>query len=562
MRRARVCLSDLRFHVALSFPGEHREYVGRVAECLANSHGRQRVFYDEYYEAELARPNLDVFLQQVYHDESALLVAFLCEDYGHKEWCGIEWRALRDIIKSKRDHQVVLVRMDDGEVPGIFSIDGYVDARAMPPEHLADLISKRVAQILPLPSGCIMKKRAYNSAYKRVTLLCATGLFLAVLFIHYSEVFKNGSTISPTVESGSTVAADRSAIASGGSIAVSAGSGDVSISTDPSSKRLEHILEAGLPESDHPVVDLSEPIDEQLQLFAEDKVKVVADWNDKGEPATVDRVHFGKRWETFEPTREYTVVGVPGNPITPRIHGHGYLKLQVQYTGNREFPRDLRNPSTRTINQLWIYRNVPLNDKNDNRSRSERLYEPFFFFPAEATIDISVSTQSRIGVMSHDEDTCVEITFRLSGDKSDWKGVSFVPSGSNPGRVPGINVSRELRLRPGQLVFLKFRVLTTERGGARVRFQCGGLHVGKYTDGIRFGRQPKSRNTIVTDAWTEVSIDLSKGAVEGLNSVINALSLIVRSEDNPGVQELTVFLDDIRFETENPPMSKTSNKKR
>jgi hypothetical protein len=49
-----------RFRVALSFPGEKRDYVRQVADALAAKLGKDRVFYDDYYTAELARPELDV----------------------------------------------------------------------------------------------------------------------------------------------------------------------------------------------------------------------------------------------------------------------------------------------------------------------------------------------------------------------------------------------------------------------------------------------------------------------------------------------------------------------
>ena len=51
--------SGRRFKVALSFPGERREFVEKVAEKLASALGRESVFYDKYYEAELARGNID-----------------------------------------------------------------------------------------------------------------------------------------------------------------------------------------------------------------------------------------------------------------------------------------------------------------------------------------------------------------------------------------------------------------------------------------------------------------------------------------------------------------------
>ena len=50
--------SNKRFLVALSFPGEHREYVAKVAQHLSQELGQSRVLYDTFHEAEFARPNL------------------------------------------------------------------------------------------------------------------------------------------------------------------------------------------------------------------------------------------------------------------------------------------------------------------------------------------------------------------------------------------------------------------------------------------------------------------------------------------------------------------------
>jgi hypothetical protein len=91
--------------VALSFPGEHRNFVKKVADILATQLGRKRVFYDDYYKAELARPNLDTYLQEIYHDKAELVVIFLCSEYEQKEWCGLEWRAVLDMLKKKKDRQ-------------------------------------------------------------------------------------------------------------------------------------------------------------------------------------------------------------------------------------------------------------------------------------------------------------------------------------------------------------------------------------------------------------------------------------------------------------------------
>lgn len=136
-------LESRRFKVALSFPGEKRDYVKEVVDYLTAEFGDEAIFYDEFYSAELARPNLDTLLQAVYHRNSLLIVACLCAEYDHKEWCGLEWRAIRDLIKKRHDNSIMLIRFDEAEVDGSFSIDGYVDARRFSPLECAALVAKR-----------------------------------------------------------------------------------------------------------------------------------------------------------------------------------------------------------------------------------------------------------------------------------------------------------------------------------------------------------------------------------------------------------------------------------
>jgi hypothetical protein len=136
-----------RFLVALSFPGEHRKFVEEVAGFLGRELGEERILYDRFHEAEFARPNLDTHLQALYHDESRLVVVFLCADYERKEWPGLEWRAIRHLIKSKRASSIMLIRLDEANVSGVFSIDGYISVEGRAPRDIASLIIERL-QIL------------------------------------------------------------------------------------------------------------------------------------------------------------------------------------------------------------------------------------------------------------------------------------------------------------------------------------------------------------------------------------------------------------------------------
>jgi len=118
--------------------------VEKVAAVLIRELGKEKVLYDRNFEAEFARLDLDVYLQKLYHDESELNAVFLCKDYEKKEWCGLEWRAIRDLIKRRNHKGIVLLRFDDTAIPGVFSTDGYIDLRSNSPEQTAQLILQRL----------------------------------------------------------------------------------------------------------------------------------------------------------------------------------------------------------------------------------------------------------------------------------------------------------------------------------------------------------------------------------------------------------------------------------
>ncbi len=139
-----------RFDVALSFPGERRTFVEQVAFGLRAAN--VRVFYDRFYEAELAQPDLDVILQGIYRNSSDLVAVFLCEKYAAKEWCGLEWRAVRSLIKSRLGATIMLLRFDEAEIPGLFSFDGYVDLIGRTPGDVVEIIRCRLADMRRTPA--------------------------------------------------------------------------------------------------------------------------------------------------------------------------------------------------------------------------------------------------------------------------------------------------------------------------------------------------------------------------------------------------------------------------
>src|SRR5262249_20963109 len=116
-----------RFRVAFSFAGEKRDYVAKVAAALATRFGEDKVLYDKYHEAEFARRDLGFHLPELYHGESDLVVVVVCRDYAAKEWCGLEWDAIFDLLKQRKSEEVMLCRFDRATVRGLFSTAGFVE---------------------------------------------------------------------------------------------------------------------------------------------------------------------------------------------------------------------------------------------------------------------------------------------------------------------------------------------------------------------------------------------------------------------------------------------------
>ena len=132
------------FDVALSFPGESRPLVEKIAQELERRLGPNAYFYDNIYVSQLAQPSLDTLLQGVY-SRAKLDVVFLGADYQKKDWCGVEFRAVREIMFARENARIMLVRTDDGAVEGVFKTDGYVDARKFEPAEIAAFICERLA---------------------------------------------------------------------------------------------------------------------------------------------------------------------------------------------------------------------------------------------------------------------------------------------------------------------------------------------------------------------------------------------------------------------------------
>lgn len=135
-------MTYFQYQVALSFAGEDRAYVSKLAHSLRQKD--IRVFYDDYEQVELWGKDLYVHLDEVYRKKARFCVLFLSEHYKKKVWTNHERESAQARAFEEKKGYVLPVRMDDTEIPGIRPTIGYVDGRSISPGKLAGLIQKKL----------------------------------------------------------------------------------------------------------------------------------------------------------------------------------------------------------------------------------------------------------------------------------------------------------------------------------------------------------------------------------------------------------------------------------
>lgn len=139
--------TNYKYDVALSFAGEQRAYVERVASALKQR--KIRCFYDNDNQVDLWGKNLIKYLEDIYFKQSRYCVIFISESYCKKNWTILESEAAEErnfFTHDSETHQqyILPVRFDNSEIPGLKSSWGYIDANKVPPEELAEKIVQKV----------------------------------------------------------------------------------------------------------------------------------------------------------------------------------------------------------------------------------------------------------------------------------------------------------------------------------------------------------------------------------------------------------------------------------
>jgi len=130
------------FDVALSFAGEQREYAERVAVLLERK--GLRVFYDRFNQSQMWGENLVEYFQEVYYSKSKFCIMFISKEYLSKMWPSHERRSATARDLEQFGHYILPVIFEDVNVPGLDKYKGYLDARKLTPEDIANAFLEKL----------------------------------------------------------------------------------------------------------------------------------------------------------------------------------------------------------------------------------------------------------------------------------------------------------------------------------------------------------------------------------------------------------------------------------
>ncbi len=133
-----------KYDVALSFAGEDRGYVDKVAEFLKEND--VKVFYDMFEEADLWGKDLGVHFEFVYRRGAKYCIPFISEHYKKKVWTNWEIKnAISKAVETGEDY-ILPARFDDTEIDGLRGSLGFIDLRRYKPEEFGKIILKKLGQ--------------------------------------------------------------------------------------------------------------------------------------------------------------------------------------------------------------------------------------------------------------------------------------------------------------------------------------------------------------------------------------------------------------------------------
>ena len=183
--------TQFEYDVCMSFAGEDRHYVRRVADTLRLR--GVRVFFDEYAQADMWGKDLYSHLDDIYQNAAKYCVLFASHHYARRVWTNHERESAQ--ARAIREHReyILPARLDATTIPGLRPTVGFVDAAKLTPKRLSAIIEAKLGarqheKFFPPRPDLLFKYSRVRTARAREALDArARNFFEALRRMHIDE---------------------------------------------------------------------------------------------------------------------------------------------------------------------------------------------------------------------------------------------------------------------------------------------------------------------------------------------------------------------------------------
>lgn len=130
------------YNIALSFAGEDREYVEKIAYGLKER--GVNVFYDKFKTAELWGKDLYQYLNNIYKNEADYCIIFISEAYKKKAWTQHELASAQSRAFLDDKEYILPIYIDMVAIPGINETTGHLKKSEYTISEIVNIIVEKL----------------------------------------------------------------------------------------------------------------------------------------------------------------------------------------------------------------------------------------------------------------------------------------------------------------------------------------------------------------------------------------------------------------------------------
>ena len=135
---------EFEYDVALSFAAEDRATADKFADLLKSK--GIKVFYDKYEPAAMWGKDLVDHLVNIYARKARYCVLFISRHYPLSKWTEEERMSAQERAFRDANEYILLILLDDVEVPGITETTGYRDLRQHSVESIVNVLEQKLVK--------------------------------------------------------------------------------------------------------------------------------------------------------------------------------------------------------------------------------------------------------------------------------------------------------------------------------------------------------------------------------------------------------------------------------